>query len=82
MSDSNNPQRSPATLPIIGLDHLVLRANDPGNLIHFYSNVLGCAIERELPEYGLVQLRAGNALIDIVGVELKLANPSTPSICN
>lgn len=72
MSENDSPPTRRPVLEIIGLDHLVLRANDPERLIDFYANVLGCEVERELPEYGLVQLRAGSALIDIVGVDTKI----------
>jgi glyoxylase I family protein len=34
----------------------------------FYGGVLGCHIDGELPEFGMVQLRAGGALIDLVDV--------------
>lgn len=35
----------------------------------FYCDVIGCTVERELdPAVGLVQLRAGTALIDLVPV--------------
>ena len=37
-------------------------------MVRFYGEVLGCAVERELVEVGLVQLRAGGALIDLVDV--------------
>jgi glyoxylase I family protein len=56
-------------LQIIGLDHIVLRANDPDRLIAFYRDVLGCVVERVLEDYGLTQLRAGGSLIDIVAVD-------------
>lgn len=52
------------------LDHVVLRAVDANAMVRFYCDVLGCSVERELPpELGLIQLRAGAALIDIVPVE-------------
>lgn len=51
---------------IIGLDHLVLRARDLDALVKFYCDVLGCTIERRQEKFGLIQLRAGNSLIDIV----------------
>ena len=39
----------------------------------FYRDVLGCNVERELPpDVGLIQLRAGNSLIDIVAVESEI----------
>jgi len=42
-------------------------------LIKFYCQVLGCEIERRLPkDIGLVQLRAGDALIDIVDVDSEI----------
>jgi catechol 2,3-dioxygenase-like lactoylglutathione lyase family enzyme len=53
---------------ITGLDHVVLRARDVGAMVRFYSEVLGCAVEREVAELGLVQLRAGSSLIDLVDV--------------
>lgn len=48
------------------LDHVVLRARDADALTRFYCDVLGCRHEREVPEVGLIQLRAGESLIDIV----------------
>jgi catechol 2,3-dioxygenase-like lactoylglutathione lyase family enzyme len=55
------------------IDHVVLRTADVQRMVLFYSNVLGCAVERELPpETGLVQLRAGQSLIDIVAVDSEL----------
>ena len=59
-------------IKIKALDHIVLRAEDEQQLITFYNKILGCQIERQLPEIGLTQLRAGSALIDIVGVKGKL----------
>ena len=54
---------------ILGLDHVVLRAANVPRMVHFYCAVLGCALERERPELGLTQLRAGNSLIDLVAVD-------------
>jgi glyoxylase I family protein len=54
------------------LDHLVLRARDAAVLVAFYRDVLGCPVERVLPELGLHQLRAGDALVDIVDTALPL----------
>jgi glyoxylase I family protein len=49
---------------IVGIDHVVLRATDPAALERFYIEVLGCTFEKR--QGTLTQLRAGNALIDIV----------------
>ena len=54
-------------LKLEAIDHLVLRARDLPRMLAFYCDVLGCEVEREVPELGLTQLRAGNALIDLVG---------------
>jgi glyoxylase I family protein len=53
-------------LRVKGLDHVVLRVADMDRAIAFYEQVLGLHIERRLPEIGLVQLRAGIAMIDLV----------------
>lgn len=55
-------------IEITGVDHLVLRAHDPEALTRFYVEVLGLAVERRQDAIGLIQLRAGSSLIDIVGV--------------
>ena len=55
-------------MKILGLDHVVIRANDIERMIAFYRDVLGCAVERSLEDLGLHQLRAGSALIDLVDV--------------
>ena len=62
-------------IKIQAVDHLVLRANNPQSLIDFYCNILGCHIEKDQSHIGLTQLRAGNALIDIVDVNGKLGLP-------
>ena len=53
-------------LKVKGLDHVVLRVADMDRAIAFYEQVLGLNVERRLPEIGLVQLRAGSAMIDLV----------------
>jgi catechol 2,3-dioxygenase-like lactoylglutathione lyase family enzyme len=54
------------------IDHLVLRVVDLDAMIEFYAGVLGCRIERRQDDLGLVQLRAGRSLIDLVPVDGKL----------
>jgi glyoxylase I family protein len=57
----------------------VLRVRALAPALAFYRDVLGCRIERERPDLGLTQLRAGRSLIDLVTVEgpLGAAPPST-----
>lgn len=54
------------------IDHLVLRVTDLGAMLAFYVDVLGCSLERRRDDIGLVQLRAGRSLIDLVPVDGKL----------
>ncbi len=55
-------------ITIRDIDHLVLRVRDLTTMIDFYCRVLGCTVERRQDELGLVQLRAGRSLIDLVSV--------------
>lgn len=57
---------------IKAIDHLVIRARNIDRLIEFYHDVLGCSIEKRVDAIGLVHLRAGQSLIDLVSVEGKL----------
>jgi len=54
------------------IDHLVLRVQDLPRMLGFYVGVLGCTVERRLDDIGLVQLRAGRSLIDLVPVDSEL----------
>ena len=54
------------------IDHLVLRAVDLERMLRFYCEVLGCTVQRRRADLGLVQLRAGRSMIDLVPVDGKL----------
>lgn len=56
-------------IAIADIDHLVLRVRDLEPMIDFYCRVIGCSIEWRRPDLGLVHLRAGTALIDLVQVD-------------
>jgi glyoxylase I family protein len=51
------------------IDHLVLRVSDAEAMLAFYRDVLGCPVERRQDEIGLIQLRAGRSLIDLVPID-------------
>ncbi len=55
----------------VHLDHVVLRARDARRLVDFYQSLLGASVEREL-DIGLVQLRVGDIIIDIVDSDAEL----------
>lgn len=54
------------------IDHVVLRVSDLDRMLGFYCDVLGCTVERRKDDIGLVQLRAGRSLVDLVPVDGKL----------
>ena len=54
---------------ILGIDHLVLRVVDVERMLRFYCDALGCTVARRQEQIGLVQLRAGSSLIDLVPVD-------------
>jgi len=57
---------------LLGLDHLVLRVRDVDAMLRFYTQVLGCTVERTQEDLGLYQVRAGRSLIDFVTVDGKI----------
>ena len=63
------------TLKVRGLDHIVLRAKDPAAMERFYVEVLGLTVERRSDTIGLVQLRAGAQLVDLVAADGMLGKP-------
>lgn len=64
---------------LVGIDHVVLRVADLEKSLDFYTRVLGCSLERELPDLGLHQLRAGDQLIDLVPLGSRLGGDAIPS---
>ena len=56
------------------IDHLVLRVADLERMLRFYCEALGCTVVRRQDDLGLVQLRAGRSLIDLVPVTGRLGS--------
>ena len=54
------------------IDHLVLRVVDVDAMLAFYCKTLGMRVERRLDDLGLIQLRAGRSLLDLVPVDGEL----------
>ena len=54
------------------IDHIVLRVVDLARMLQFYGDVLGCREVRRQDEIGLVQLRAGSSMVDLIPVDGKL----------
>jgi glyoxylase I family protein len=71
----------PPPFALRGLDHVLLLVSDAGRATAFYVDVLGCAVESQLPEYGMTGLRAGASMIDLVDIgcdEGAWARPEVP----
>jgi glyoxylase I family protein len=60
------PSRAPFAIERI--DHVLLLVRGMSKAVAFYRDVIGCTLERELPEYAMVELRAGDSQIDLVDV--------------
>ncbi len=56
------------------IDHLVLRVVDLEGMIRFYCDALGCTVDRRQDEIGLIQLRAGRSIVDLVPVDSTLGS--------
>ena len=57
------------------IDHVVIRVADLESITRFYCDVLGCSVEKEQRDIGLIQLRAGRSLIDLLKVGAKIDRP-------
>jgi glyoxylase I family protein len=53
-------------LKVAELDHVVLRCRDIARALDFYTRLLGLTEERRIEQIGLIQLRAGASMIDLV----------------
>ena len=62
---------------ILEIDHVVIRAANLDVMTRFYRDVLGCAVEREQLDIGLIQLRAGRSLIDLLQVGARIDRPES-----
>jgi catechol 2,3-dioxygenase-like lactoylglutathione lyase family enzyme len=51
------------------IDHVVLRVRDIDSMKRFYCEVLGAGYIAHRPEFGMVHLRAGASMIDLVAVD-------------
>jgi glyoxylase I family protein len=59
------------------IDHVVIRCKDLDKMIHFYATALGCPVAKEQRELGLVQMRAGRSLIDLLAAGAKIDRPES-----
>jgi catechol 2,3-dioxygenase-like lactoylglutathione lyase family enzyme len=72
--------RSRPPFVLEGIDHILLLVNGMRPAVRFYRDVLGCKVEGALPQYGMLQLRAGSALIDLVDISAEQAAWAVPPV--
>jgi glyoxylase I family protein len=63
-----------------GLDHLLLVVSGMQPTLDFYQQVLGCVLERRYPQWGMAQLRAGAALINLVDISVEEGAWARPEV--
>ena len=63
-----------SAIAIREIDHIVLRVVDLARMLRFYGDVLGCREVRRQDEIGLVQLRAGSSMVDLIPIAGKLGS--------
>ncbi len=57
------------TFHVERIDHVVLRVRDLAAMVKFYEQALGFKEERRIERLGLVQMRAGASMLDLVDAE-------------
>jgi len=60
------------------IDHIVLRVLDLERSIAFYGDVLGCPVVKRRDDLGLVHLRAGASMVDLIAVDGRLGKRGGP----
>ncbi|WP_101926066.1 MULTISPECIES: VOC family protein [Luteimonas] len=63
---------------IEAIDHVVLRVRDLPRAVAFYTEVVGCTLARRRDDLGLVHLRAGASMLDLVDVAGRLGGGAAP----
>jgi catechol 2,3-dioxygenase-like lactoylglutathione lyase family enzyme len=59
------------------LDHVVIRTANIKEMVSFYCFTLGCVVKKDkLKEHGLIQLTAGESLIDLLDTSSELGQKS------
>ena len=63
------------------IDHVVLRVRDAQRMTAFYEQALGMKVERRLESIRLVQMRAGDSLLDLVVTEDTAIGRNMDHVC-
>jgi len=69
------------TFHVERIDHVVLRVRDLPAMVKFYEEALGFNVERTLEHLGLVQMRAGASMLDLVRGERPQSGGNMDHLC-
>jgi glyoxylase I family protein len=69
-----------APFTIERLDHVLLIVNGMADSLLFYGDVLGCDLESRLPDYAMVELRAGSSHLDLVDASVSQGAWARPAV--
>lgn len=69
-----------APFTIDRLDHVLVIVNGMAESLDFYEGVLGCNVESRLPDYGMVELRAGSSHLDLVDAAVPQGAWARPAV--
>lgn len=64
---------------VLRLDHIVLRVKDLAASVAFYDKVLGCQVVKTRPDLGLIHLRCGTSMIDLISIDGLLGSRGGPA---
>ncbi len=68
-----------STFAVQRIDHVVLRVRDIERSIVFYRELLGCELVKRRDDLGLVHLRAGASMIDLLSVDGSIGRRGGPA---
>ena len=60
---------APPPFAVQRIDHVVFRVHDLERSIAFYRALLGCTVEKRRDDLGLIHLRAGASMLDLVSLD-------------
>lgn len=69
------------TFHVERIDHVVLRVRDLAGMVRFYEQALGFREERRIERLGLVQMRAGASMFDLVANDAQSTAPNMDHLC-
>lgn len=69
------------TFHVERIDHVVLRVRDLAGMVRFYEQVLGFREERRIERLGLVQMRAGASMLDLIASDTQATVPNMDHLC-